>query len=116
VHLCGDILPSVVFSGCLSLGRAGLILSYEGKSLDRVPTYITAQTYMKAKLVLQKLRSNGVIHADIASRNIVVGTNGDVKLINLGNAYKMDQDGSELAKRMEMDRFKEVFETPMEYD
>lgn len=37
-HLCGDILPNVVFSGRLSLGRAGLIVSCEGKSLDRVPT------------------------------------------------------------------------------
>jgi len=57
-----------------------------------------------------------VIHADIASRNIIISNNGDVKLIDLGSAYKMAQDGSELAKRMEMERLKEVFETPIEYD
>jgi len=107
--LCGDVLPHVVYGGRLSLGRAGLILSYEGKSLNKVGEYKTKQTYEKAKCALEKLHGIGVLHGDIALRNIVTNSNGDIKLIDLGNAYKIDETGSEPAIRMEMEELKEIF-------
>lgn len=51
-----------------------LILSYEGKFLD---------------LALEKLHSNGMHHGDIAFCNIVIGTNGIVKLIDFVNVHTM---------------------------
>jgi len=53
------------------------------------------ETYEKAKSALQKLHSNGVLHGDIASLKIVANNSGDIKLIDLGSAYKADDAGSE---------------------
>jgi len=101
-ELCGDALPHVVFGGRLSLGRAGLILSYEGKSLNKVRGYKTKQTYEKVKCAVEKLHAMGVPHGEIARRNIVTKSNCDIKLIDLGSAYQVDATGSELAERREM--------------
>jgi len=67
----GDLCGDVVFSGRLSLGRAGLILSYEGKSIDQVQEFKTKQTYEKAKQALETIHCSDLIHGDIALRNIV---------------------------------------------
>jgi hypothetical protein len=92
--LWGDAIPSMVCSGPVSLGREMLAITYEGRSLDRTITSATTQSAIedircKARRALTALHNHGVVHGDIALRNIVRDdASGSVKLIDLGNMYK----------------------------
>ena len=89
----GTAIPSMVYAGRLSMGRASLALTYEGKSLEQAaPTELgmePEELKRKSLSALEALHQHGVLHGDLAPRNIVVNpATKAVKLIDLGSARR----------------------------
>jgi tRNA A-37 threonylcarbamoyl transferase component Bud32 len=84
----------------VSLGREMLAITYEGKSLDRCIATSTTPSAVedvkrKARRALAALHNHGVVHGDIALRNIVRDeATGSVKLIDLGSMYKPEDQSA----------------------
>jgi hypothetical protein len=94
--LWGTAIPSVVYTGPITLGRSALAITYEGQSLDRLQLDdIMARQELKRKAcdALTALHQRGVVHGDLALRNIVVNpATKSVKLIDLGSASQIGSD------------------------
>mmetsp|Transcript_18838 Transcript_18838/g.33447 ORF Transcript_18838/g.33447 Transcript_18838/m.33447 type:complete len:641 (+) Transcript_18838:295-2217(+) len=103
--LWGSAIPNLVYAGPLTLGRSSLAITYEGQSLDRKQLELgMSKDELKRKAcdALEALHQRGVVHGDVALRNIVVDpATKSVKLIDLGASSKVDPGASgqaELAK------------------
>ena len=110
--LWSTVLPSLVGSGRVSLGREMLAITYEGQSLDRVGDVFTQEQLKtlkrKARESLAKLHERGYLHGDVAARNIVYDSKRDsVKLIDLGLSSKA---GSSSDYQDELRQIDDVFD------
>ena len=107
VDMWGRYIPSKVFSGPMAIGRSGLATTYEGQSLDsNALDFDLSKTELKNKatiVALQALHNHGVLHGDIALRNIVVNPDTrSVKLIDIGSAKKVGSDKEKMQSEMNL--------------
>jgi hypothetical protein len=102
--LWGKTIPSMVFSGPISLGRYSLATTYEGKSLDDPLLDVRMgrnELKRKACDALKTLHQHGMLHGDVALRNVVVDpATKSVKLIDLGSATEVGSDKNKMATEM----------------
>lgn len=88
--LCGRSIPYLVFAGDVEGNKFAVITTTEGDSLESEAGQVRARklqsgaVHAAAHTALQQIHDAGVLHGDVACRNIVVSAEGNIKFIDLG--------------------------------
>jgi len=92
--LWGSSVPGLVYQGALERGKFALITTDEGESLATEKGLGCARKsqgllHSRAHEALNQLHGLGVLHGDVALRNVVVNSTGGVKVIDFGRSTKV---------------------------
>jgi serine/threonine protein kinase len=95
--LWGSYVPGLVYHGELERGKFALITTDEGESLATEEGFRLAQNgqdllRVRAHEALSLVHDKGVLHGDVALRNIVVDSKYNVKVIDFGRATQVDHE------------------------
>lgn len=115
--LWGRHIPNMIYAGPISLARNVLAITYEGKSLDRLQDWSQLgmskdELKRKAEKAVEEVHKLGVLHGDVALRNIVVDPKRkSLRLIDFGNATEVEPGlGSVAKKQEEMEKVSQLFD------
>ena len=91
--LWGIVTPTLVFQGKVSKNRFAVIATDEGESLQTKEGHARcigneASIYEHAHNALNQIHSLGILHGDVALRNIVIGPDNSIKLIDFGRSHE----------------------------
>ncbi|GBG35130.1 Protein kinase, putative, partial [Hondaea fermentalgiana] len=102
-HLQGGVLPKLVLHGQDAFfALRGVLTTQEGVALSAGGSKVAERISLSGGLAtltnkiegaLSALHTAGYLHGDVALRNIVINSSGDVKLIDLGRASKLLSPG-----------------------
>lgn len=73
------------------------------------PLQSNIETYKKAKRQLEIIHKHGIIHGDIAKRNILYSKDEKIYIIDFQNALRDNKDGDSLSKKVDMDNLDKIF-------
>ena len=96
-ELQGAEIPRLLFEGpMLQWYFHGLATSYAGRCVQEVdPKELTSDFASEALAALDKVHALGVVHGDVALRNLLVGEDGHPVIIDFGMALVVGEDVDE---------------------
>ena len=103
--LWGKTVPSLVFEGELEDGTFAVITTDEGESIANVEVKKANRKSVRkhAHAALKAVHSNGILHGDVALRNLVIDDNCNVKVIDFGRAIQVDPNDAHVQKWFDME-------------